>query len=69
MARTKPRPVRELSQAETEVEPPGELPLGITNEDLVDFFTRMVLVRTTDERVWALNPARQSAHSSIISGP
>ena len=55
MARTKPRPVRELSQAETEVEPPGELPLGITNEDLVDFFTRMVLVRTTDERVWALN--------------
>jgi 2-oxoisovalerate dehydrogenase E1 component alpha subunit len=31
------------------------LPEGATDEDLVDFYTRMVLVRTTDERIWALN--------------
>ena len=31
------------------------LPQGVTNEDLVDYFTRMVMIRTIDERIWALN--------------
>ena len=31
------------------------LPDGITHHDLVDFYKRMVLVRTTDERVWMMN--------------
>ncbi len=31
------------------------LPEGITSQDLVDFYQRMVLVRTTDERVWMMN--------------
>ena len=31
------------------------LPEGITYHDLVDFYKRMVLVRTTDERVWMMN--------------
>ena len=30
---------------------PGEL----TTEDLVDYYAKMVLVRTVDERIWALN--------------
>ncbi len=55
MAQTKPKPHSEPSPGVTEVGPEGSLPEGITNEDLIDFFTRMVLVRTTDERVWALN--------------
>ena len=38
----------EVSQAEG-------LPEGISAEDLVDCYTSMVLVRTLDERVWALN--------------
>ena len=55
MARTKPKPLRRPSGTATAVRSPAELPEGITNDDLVDIFTRMVLVRTTDERVWALN--------------
>ena len=31
------------------------LPSGLTPEDLVDIFTRMVLARTTDERIWMMN--------------
>ena len=31
------------------------LPEGVTNADLVDYFTRMVTIRTIDERIWALN--------------
>jgi 2-oxoisovalerate dehydrogenase E1 component alpha subunit len=31
------------------------LPEGITTEDLVSCYTKMVLVRATDERIWALN--------------
>ncbi len=31
------------------------LPGGLTAEDLVDFYRRMVLCRTIDERIWALN--------------
>jgi 2-oxoisovalerate dehydrogenase E1 component alpha subunit len=31
------------------------LPDGITPEDLADYYSRMVLVRTTDERIWMMN--------------
>ena len=31
------------------------LPDGLTIDDLVQSFTRMILVRTMDERIWALN--------------
>ena len=33
---------------------PG-LPQGLTTGDLVDYYTKLVLVRTVDERIWALN--------------
>ena len=31
------------------------MPQGLTTEDLVDYYAKMVLVRTVDERIWALN--------------
>ena len=31
------------------------LPNGLSAEDLLDFYQRMVLARTLDERIWALN--------------
>ena len=31
------------------------LPAGLTSEDLVDFYRRMAIARTIDERIWALN--------------
>jgi 2-oxoisovalerate dehydrogenase E1 component alpha subunit len=34
---------------------PENLPDGLTRGDLVEWYTRMVLVRTIDERIWALN--------------
>ena len=33
----------------------GSLPGGLTADDLADFYRRMVLCRTIDERIWALN--------------
>ncbi len=36
-------------------EPLGGLPEGLTTGDLVDSYTKMVLVRTIDQRIWALN--------------
>ena len=33
----------------------GGLPAGLNPEDLVDIYTRMVLARTTDERIWMMN--------------
>ena len=33
----------------------GSLPGGLSAEDLVDFYRRMVSCRTIDERIWALN--------------
>ena len=33
----------------------GGLPSGLNPEDLVDIYTRMVLARTTDERIWMMN--------------
>lgn len=31
------------------------LPEGLTAGDLVETYTKMILVRTMDERIWALN--------------
>ena len=31
------------------------LPEGLATDDLVDYYKKMVLVRTVDERIWALN--------------
>ena len=31
------------------------LPQGITPEDLVDFYRRMITIRTIDERIWMMN--------------
>ncbi len=31
------------------------LPQGITPEDLIDYYRRMILVRTIDERIWIMN--------------
>ena len=31
------------------------LPQGITADDLIDYYKRMVLVRTIDERIWMMN--------------
>ncbi len=33
----------------------GNLPGGLTADDLADFYRRMILCRTIDERIWALN--------------
>ncbi len=53
MARTKPRAARKSAAAPEA--PAATLPEGITHEDLLDYFKRLVLARTTDERIWALN--------------
>lgn len=56
MAQRRPTPLRQPKDA-TPVRA-GQvdgLPGSISNQDLVDFYTKMVLVRTTDERIWALN--------------
>ena len=59
MAQTKPRTSRKSSGNATKAKASGKastaLPGSLTPEDLVDIFTRMVLARTTDERIWALN--------------
>ncbi len=55
MARTKSRGVRRSGGAATAPAPTGASPTSLTTEDLVDCFKRMVLVRATDERIWALN--------------
>ena len=56
MARTKTTPQkRSKASNSTAVGSAHQWPEGITTEDVVDFYTRMVLVRTTDERIWALN--------------
>ena len=55
MARTKSRPVRRSNKAAAIPGSSAALPEGLTIEDLLDYYNRMVLVRTTDERIWALN--------------
>ncbi|CAI8011574.1 2-oxoisovalerate dehydrogenase subunit alpha [Geodia barretti] len=39
----------------TVAEAAPQLPGGLTADDLTDFYRRMVLCRTIDERIWALN--------------
>jgi len=56
MAQT--RPTRLQQPGDSALAPAAQvdgLPAGISNQDLVDYYARMVLVRTTDERIWALN--------------
>ena len=35
--------------------PVSDMPQGLSNDDLVDSYSKLVLVRTIDERIWALN--------------
>lgn len=53
MAQRRGTPVRHRDAAQARES--DRLPVGISSQDLVDCYTRMVLVRTTDERIWALN--------------
>lgn len=61
MAQTKPRGTRQsggkatATKGKEKTKASGPLPGSLTPEDLVDIFTRMVLARTADERIWALN--------------
>ena len=55
MARKTTNRSKATSGAATAVEPERRLPSGLTTDDMVDFYARMVLVRTLDERIWALN--------------
>ena len=55
MPRTKSRTGRRSNKAASSVGSPVAQPEGLTTEDLVDYYNRMVLVRTIDERIWALN--------------
>lgn len=59
MAQTKPRAGRKSggnsAKAKATSKASQALPGSLTPEDLVEIFTRMVLARTTDERIWALN--------------
>jgi len=59
MAQTKPRagrrPGGNATKAKESAKASGALPGSLTPQDLVDIFTRMVLARTADERIWALN--------------
>ena len=59
MAQTKPKPSRKsrsnLAKAKDAGKASSALPSSLNSEDLIDIFTRMVLARTTDERIWALN--------------
>ena len=58
MAQTKPKTSRRsggTTKSKESGKASGELPGSLTPQDLVDIFTRMVLARTTDERIWALN--------------
>ena len=55
MTRTKSTPGRRPSKVASVAASTMALPDGLTTEDLVDFYNRMVLARTIDERIWALN--------------
>ena len=49
------RPKSDSSSAAATAEPRSSIAKGITSGDLVDAYKKMVLVRTVDERIWALN--------------
>jgi 2-oxoisovalerate dehydrogenase E1 component alpha subunit len=55
MPRTKPTPDKQPDGVAAAEHPPAASLEGITTEDLVICYTKMVLVRTTDERIWTLN--------------
>lgn len=55
MPRTESRPDKKSKEATPATGPASALPEGLAIEDLVDCYRRMVLVRTADERIWALN--------------
>ncbi len=56
MARKRSVPLQHSEGGATAtIQKAGGLPEGITTDDLVDYFTKMVQVRTLDERIWALN--------------
>ena len=49
------RPKSDSSSAAATAEPHSSIAKGITSIDLVDAYKKMVLVKTVDERIWALN--------------
>lgn len=55
MAQIKPTTLRQPGEATAAIERTDWLPEGVSTQDVVDSYTRLVLVRTTDERIWALN--------------
>ncbi len=55
MPRTEPKPQKGSKEVAPATGSTLALPEGLTIEDLVDCYRRMVLVRTIDERIWALN--------------
>ena len=52
---TKNPPAKRPAKGKSSQDPALGLPEGITSGDLVDYYRKMILVRTVDERVWALN--------------
>ena len=44
-----------MTQTSSQVDKSHQLPQGITPPDLVDFYRRMITVRTIDERIWMMN--------------
>ena len=55
MARKRTSRAKDTGSAATAVRADPRLPDGLTIDDLVHCFTRLVMVRTLDERIWALN--------------
>ena len=56
MPRKKPTRFNETEDSEVAIaQSPEGMPEGLTAGDLVDSYTKMILVRTLDERIWALN--------------
>ena len=55
MARKRTIRAKGTGIAATAVRADAGLPEGLTMDDLVEIFTRLVMVRTLDERIWALN--------------
>ncbi len=56
MAQKRPTRLRQPEDiAPTQASQADGSPAGLSNQDLIDCYTKIVLVRTTDERIWALN--------------
>ncbi len=52
----------------TSPKPALDLPDGLSREDLLDIYATMVLVRTLDERVWAMNRQGKAAIVASCQG-